>query len=112
MHELSLCQSILAIASKNSGGRRVRSVEIDVGHLRQVVPETLLSCWELTTPGTPLESSTLQIRHIPAVIQCGSCGQETTLEDSPILVCEFCGSQDVTIVSGEEFMVCALQVED
>jgi len=111
MHELSLCRSIEKIVRSNAGDRQVAAVELDVGELRQVVPSTLKHCWTVVCEGTPLESSRLEIRRIPGVIECSDCGARTTLTGAPILRCDSCGSAAVRVVSGEEFIVTALQLE-
>ena len=112
MHELSLCQSIEHIVQRSAGARKVAVVELDVGELRQVVPATLESCWALLSEGQPLlQGSRLAIRRIPGVLHCDDCGAETTLDEAPILRCGSCASTAVRIVSGEEFMVTALQLE-
>ncbi|MCL2653853.1 MAG: hydrogenase maturation nickel metallochaperone HypA [Propionibacteriaceae bacterium] len=111
MHELSLCRSIETIVLRAAGGRRVGIIEIDVGDLRQVVPSTLEYCWGLVVAETALAGSRLEVNHIPAVLECEDCEHKTTLDDLPIMKCESCGSQNVRVVSGEEFMVAAIQLE-
>ena len=111
MHELSLCRSIEKIARATAGDRKVAVVELDVGELRQVVPSTLRHCWTLVCEGTPLESSRLEINRIPGVVECTQCGARTTLAGAPILRCGSCASTAVRVVSGEEFVVTALQLE-
>ncbi|MCL2316854.1 MAG: hydrogenase maturation nickel metallochaperone HypA [Actinomycetia bacterium] len=112
MHELSLCRSIAGIVRRAAGGRFVAVVELDVGALRQVVPATLQHCWGVVARDADLAGSRLVIRHIPGVLVCGDCGAETQLTDLPILRCGSCASPSVDLVSGEEFMVTAIQVED
>ena len=111
MHELALCGSISAIVDRAAEGRRVRVVELDVGHLRQVVPQTLIACWSLVIQGSDLDGSRLEIREIPGVVACQDCHQETRLS-GPILECGSCTSRQVRIISGEEFMVTSLILED
>jgi len=111
MHELSLCRSIETIVLRAAEGRRVGVVEVDVGDLRQVVPSTLEYCWGLVVAGTALAGSRLDVTHIPAVLECENCGHKTTLDDLPIMKCESCGNTDVRVISGEEFMVAAIQLE-
>ena len=41
MHELSIAESVMRIATAHAAGRRVHAVEVKVGHLRQVVPSAL-----------------------------------------------------------------------
>lgn len=108
MHELSICTSIAALVERHADGRRVAVVHLDVGHLRQVVPDTLRFSWEVVVTGTPLEGSVLQVRDIPAVIDCRTCGTSTTLA-APVFRCT-CGSTDVAVTAGEELQLTSLDL--
>lgn len=110
MHELSICAAIARIVEEHAAGQPVEIVRIDVGHLRQVVPETLRYSWELVVADTPLAGSVLEVNHIPLVVRCATCGESTTL-DQPVLRCA-CGSTDVTLTSGEELLVRSLELVD
>ncbi len=107
MHELALCEAIVDTVTRHADGQRVERVEVRIGHFRQVVPDSLLFSWELLTDGTDLAGCELVIDHVPAVIRCRACGQDTTL-DAPILLCRTCESSDVTLVSGEEFLIASI----
>jgi hydrogenase nickel incorporation protein HypA/HybF len=107
MHELALCQAIADTVSQRAEGQIVTRVEVRIGHFRQVVPDSLLFSWELLTAGTQLDSCELAIDHVPAVIDCRACGQMSTL-DLPILLCRSCESSEVTLVSGEEFLITSI----
>ena len=52
MHELSIADAIVRIACAHAGGRRIESVEVKVGHLRQVVPDALAFAFTLVAEGT------------------------------------------------------------
>ena len=108
MHELSICTSIAAIAGEHAGGRVVEEVHVDIGHLRQVVPETLEFSWELVVDGTPLAGSRLVVNHVPATLECRSCATSTTI-DAPVFRCG-CGSTDVEVTSGDELLVRSLEL--
>lgn len=112
MHELSLSRSIAAIVERAAGGRPVLEVTLDVGHLRQVVPETLEYCWGLVVGGGPLDGAALRIRRIEAVVVCRDCAASTTLGGIPMIRCDGCGSAAVDVVSGEEFLVASIEVAD
>jgi hydrogenase nickel incorporation protein HypA/HybF len=105
MHELSIAESILAVADRHAGGRRIARVEVRVGHLRQVVPSALEFAFELLAPGVELA-----IVEVPTAVRCGTCGEESRLDGFP-LICP-CGSADVEIVGGEELTVESLDVEE
>ena len=66
MHELAIAQSVVAIADRHASGRRVASVQLKVGHLRQVVPSALTFAFQLVAEGTVLEGAELEIEVVPA----------------------------------------------
>jgi hydrogenase nickel incorporation protein HypA/HybF len=109
VHELSICQSIGAIVRKHAAGRGVRTVHIRIGKLRQIVPDTLVYCWTLVNEETPLAGSRLEVESIPAAIRCLQCRHTQTLTEV-LLVCDSCGSQQVEIVAGEEFLITSLEL--
>jgi hydrogenase nickel incorporation protein HypA/HybF len=109
MHELSLCEAIAATVVKHAGDRTAAGVVVRIGHLRQVVPDALAFCWTMLTEGTALGGCTLEIEQVPAVILCAGCREETTL-DVPLMICPACESDDVTLLSGEEFQVASLDL--
>lgn len=111
MHELSICQAILDTVDTRAAGRAVRRVDVRIGHLRQVVPDSLLFSWEMLTEGTELADCELVIEHVPAVVRCRSCHAETTLE-FPVLACSACEGHDVELLSGEELQLATIDVAE
>jgi hydrogenase nickel incorporation protein HypA/HybF len=111
VHELSIAEAVVTIVERHAGGRTVRSVELHVGNLRQVVPSALRFAFELLTEGTRLEGAELAIEEVPARGRCRSCGAETTMDWFP-LRCAGCGGLEVELVAGEELLVDALEVDD
>ena len=111
MHELSIAEGIVAIASRHADGRAVSRVEVKVGHLRQVVPSALTFAFELVAQGTPVEGAELVIEAVPASGRCRGCGAESVLTDFP-LQCSACGGLDLELLSGEELLVDALELEE
>lgn len=109
MHELSICAAIAKIAHEAAAGRTVERVRVDVGQLRQVVPDTLRYSWEVVVFGTDLDGAPLEVREIPAVIECRRCHAHTPLDD-PIFRCVACGSSETDVISGDELLVTSLDV--
>ncbi len=109
MHEVSICTAIAKIAHQAAAGRPVERVRIDVGHLRQVVPSTLRYSWEMVVFETPLEGVPLEVREVPAVIECRTCGAQTQL-DEPVFRCRACESTDTSVVTGNELFVTSLDI--
>jgi hydrogenase nickel incorporation protein HypA/HybF len=109
VHELSLSRAIADTVIEHAAGRPVSRVAVRIGHLRQVVPDSLEFCWDMVTDGTVLAGCRLDIEHVPAVAHCGACGARTQLE-RPVLVCGTCGGREATLESGEEFLVDSIDV--
>lgn len=109
MHELSIAEAVVEIASRHAAGRKVSKVELKVGHLRQVVPSALEFAFELLTTGTPLQGAELVIEDVPARGRCKQCGAETRMRAFP-LQCAHCGGLDLEIETGEELLVDALEI--
>lgn len=110
MHELSLCRGIYGIVDRARDGRSVTAVHLQVGQLRQVVPETLVYCWGLITESTPLAGADLDIDHVPVVLDCTACGGRTTVAHALVLTCSACSSGDITLHTGEEMLVTSIDL--
>jgi hydrogenase nickel incorporation protein HypA/HybF len=109
VHELSIAEAVVRIASRHAEGRRVHRVELRVGHLRQVVPSALEFAFGLVAESTPVEGAELAIEHVPAEGVCRSCGTRTVIEEFP-LACSRCGRPDLELVAGEELDVDSLEL--
>jgi hydrogenase nickel incorporation protein HypA/HybF len=111
MHELSICDAIVSTAAKHADGHSVSRVTVQIGHLRQVVPDALQFSWQVVSESTSLKNSSLVIEQVPAVVVCVACGARTTL-DLPILACGRCEGFDVKLISGEELVVVSIDLAD
>lgn len=106
---MSIAEAIAHKVRERAGGRAVSAVAIRVGHFRQIVPDALEFCWTMVTDATGLEGCRLEIEQVPATVRCGDCDVVTTL-DVPILVCGSCEGSNVTLLTGQEFMVVSLEI--
>src|SRR5262245_34795462 len=109
MHELSLCQAIAENVDRRAGGRRVRRVEVRIGHLRQVVPDSLQFACEALTQRTALAGAGRVVEHIAAAVRCSACGSETTV-DGPVVACGVCESLDGDLCRGDELELAWFEV--
>lgn len=110
MHELSLCKAIADTALDHAEGREVRRINLRIGHFRQVVPETLQSCWQMRSGDGPLSRCALDVDYVPAAVECNRCRARTEL-DQPLLRCSVCDHTDVTMISGDEFLIVSIDLE-
>jgi hydrogenase nickel incorporation protein HypA/HybF len=112
VHELSVCGSIASIAGRHAAGRPVSVIYVRVGRLRQIVPDTLVYCWDLVSADTPLAGSRLEVETVPARITCRACDAVTEIGDIPVFVCAACGGTDAEVTSGEEFLITSLDLAE
>ena len=112
MHELSLCQAIAGVVKPHAAGRRVDVVRVQVGALRQVVPDALSFCWTLVRDFEGMQEAELELELIAAAVTCRSCGAHSEIASRFSVACPACGSADVEVTHGEEFMVTSIEVSD
>jgi hydrogenase nickel incorporation protein HypA/HybF len=107
MHEMaiaaSLVEHVLGIARQHDA-RRIDQVEVEVGVLQQIVPDSLQLAFVATAYGTPAEGAALQLVNVKAVAECRPCGLpfEPAIDD---YLCPHCGQADVRIVAGNDIIL-------
>jgi hydrogenase nickel incorporation protein HypA/HybF len=112
VHELSLSSAIVNTVVKHAAGRRVSVVNLRVGALRQVVPDTLEFYFGFVARDTVCEGARLEQELIPAHLRCDGCESEWAI-DVPVFTCPRCGPRaGVEIASGDEFEVESIEVEE
>ena len=111
MHEMSITQGIIDLCIEHAGGRRVRSLQVEIGELSSAVPDAIEFCFEACSRETTLEGARLTITRVPGRGLCQECGLETPLTElyEP---CRHCGSYRVTVVAGEELRLREIEVDD
>jgi hydrogenase nickel incorporation protein HypA/HybF len=108
MHELALTQCIVDQVAQRLEGQRVTSVQLEIGKLSGVVPDSVRFCFDLVTNGTALEGSLLVIGEPDGRAHCERCGDDFSLPDL-FLLCP-CGSADVRVISGTELLIKSVKV--
>ncbi len=113
MHEMSIAQSVLAVAEEEAarhGGGRLRSVQCTVGVLQQIVPDLLTEAIHCLVEGTDQAGIEVDIRPAPVTLRCSACGRDG---ESTIwrVDCPACGSLDVTIDGGDEILLTGITTE-
>jgi hydrogenase nickel incorporation protein HypA/HybF len=110
MHELSIAEALAGQVRRHAPPGRVVSVEVRVGALRGVEPESLRMCWDAVTFGTPLAGSALEVVALPWSLACVACGR-TWISGVPFARCA-CGEDAVIPTGGDELDLMAIAVED
>jgi hydrogenase nickel incorporation protein HypA/HybF len=111
VHELSLATGIVETVVKHAEGRPVTSVDMRIGTLRQVVPESLEFYFGICSRDTVCEGATMRQEIVQARLRCRSCDDQWELS-VPDFRCRSCGGGDVEVVAGTEFEVDSIEVTE
>lgn len=113
MHELSIIANLFDLLKEKTRNRKVKKilyVKLQVGTLSGVVPEFLISAFDMYKKETLAEEAEMEIKEIPLKILCQSCSRETVKDDF-VFICERCGSTDLKTVSGTELILERIECE-
>jgi hydrogenase nickel incorporation protein HypA/HybF len=115
MHELSIVEALIEQVDRelSRAGRQGRAVrlELSVGRLSGVNPESLRFAFELLGPETCVAGAEIIIREPKAVCRCRSCNARVEIEDL-VVHCPQCASADIAIEGGRDLMLQSIDVED
>ena len=113
MHELSIAQNIIEIVeehAKKLHALAVSEVELDIGLVSGVIPETLEFVMDVAVKDTLLEGAKIKINVIPAKAKCLNCLKDFEI-DEIYTMCPHCGSLQFEIVRGKELKVRSIKIE-
>jgi hydrogenase nickel incorporation protein HypA/HybF len=112
VHELALSRAIVDAVERHAEGRRVISVQLRIGALRQVVPESLGFYFEVAARGTRCEGARLEQDLVTALLACPACRATwDPVEPVPRFRCPSCGTGG-DAVRGDEFEVESITIEE
>ena len=112
MRELQSTQAVLNKALSRAGdSKHIKSVYVVRGEISELDEQLIQKYWRELSTGTPAEQAQLYFRFIKAKVQCMACFSE----DSPVdgkIHCPYCGSYGAKVLSGEEFYLESIEVEE
>ena len=115
MHEMGIAMQIIEIATsaipENMDNVRVERVNLKVGKLAAVVPQSLRFCFEIIARDTPLSGAKLNIEEMPVVARCRECNIEWNITGS-VFTCEKCKGGLIDIISGRELDIDSIEIAD
>ena len=113
MHEMGIAFQIIEIATDSippdAGEVRVERVNLKIGKLAAVVPDSLRFCFDAAIKDTPLDGAKLVIQELPVIARCRDCDTQWTIS-SPAFTCENCNSGSLEILSGRELDIESIEI--
>jgi hydrogenase nickel incorporation protein HypA/HybF len=114
MHELSIAYEINSIVDqyvKAEEKKLIKSVRIRVGKLQNILPDSLIFCFEAINSSGDSAGPKLEIEQVPITIECDECGSVNEVEDYTFN-CINCGSTDIRLITGNELAVKEIELFD
>lgn len=104
MHEIGLCESVLAVVEQRAQGRPVDAVTVRVGTLLRVVPDAFTQAFEMVSAGGVADGATPELVFVPAQAHCAGCDRSFESHD-PTPACPSCGSVAVAREGGDDLVL-------
>ena len=115
MHEMGIALQIVEIATASippdAGNVRVEKINLKIGKLAAVVPDSLRFCFDVAIKDTPLAGAKLVVEEMPVVARCKDCDTQWTI-NSPAFTCEKCNSGSLEILSGRELDIESIEIAE
>jgi len=104
VHELSICQALLAQVEKiavDRGASVVAHITVEIGPLAGVEPILLKQAFTFACEGSCAANAVLSIVTTEVIVSCLSCGAQSRTAPNRLL-CGVCGGYRTRIVAGDE----------
>lgn len=100
----------IEVIAKAEIARRIESVTVLIGAYSGVEPDAFEFAFPFAAENTLAEKAELIIQTVPVRIECSKC--RAISEPEPTwLVCGKCGSTDIALIGGREFMIQSVELE-
>jgi hydrogenase nickel incorporation protein HypA/HybF len=107
MHELSIAYEINSIVDQYVNAEQkkfIKSIRIRIGKLQNILPESLIFCFEAINTSGNSVGPKLEIEEVPITVKCNKCGSVNEIE-SFVFNCIDCRNKDIKVITGNELSV-------
>lgn len=114
MHEVSIAQSILDIATKEcnkSGVKRINSIALRIGKASGINIDSLIFTFNILKKDTIADNAELYCDDVPVGGYCLKCKEDFTVDEEFILSCPICGEREFRVDRGREMEIIELDVD-
>jgi len=107
MHEMSIAVPLvrqLELLAAEHDVERVESLTVTAGEMRQIVPEMLVSAFEIAAADSCAEGAELIVQIVSLKAKCRACNHEftATIDD---VACPSCNQADADLIEGNEIVL-------
>jgi len=114
MHELFITESIFESVARSLpvdvAPEYVTAVEVTVGKLDAVIPETLQFLFDAIKTGKGFPRAELALTEEPVECVCQTCRNDFDLYD-PVFICPYCGSVKILVSKGKGITLTRIEAD-
>lgn len=114
MHELAITENLLDLALKHakpSQANRITDLYLAIGQLSSIIDDSVQFYWDFVSKDTIAEGARLHFKRIPTEFLCLDC-DKSYFPDEEHLSCPYCDGIRVKIITGDEFRLEAIEIEN
>ena len=115
MHEMGIAHQIIQIAvdaiPADTENCKINAVNVEIGTLSAIVPDSLSFCFEIGAKGTPCAEAELIITIVPAVMKCNDCNTEWNV-DEIAFQCQSCQSINIQMIKNCDIDIISINIDD
>jgi len=114
VHEMSMAISIIDIAiseAEKAQARTISEIEVEVGQLAGVMPESLSFCLEAAARSTIAESAAFTLIQVQGKGHCLTCQREVMISEFPAQ-CGACEGFGISITAGTELKIRSISINE
>lgn len=118
MHELPVTENILAIALEEAArvhARKVTAINLVVGDMASIVDDSVQFYFDFLSKDTPAAGAALNFRRVSPQLRCEECDEHFDFKMEELeqgLACPHCSGSQLEMVSGTEFYVESIDVDE
>jgi hydrogenase nickel incorporation protein HypA/HybF len=113
MHELSIAQNLLEIASGQclkQGFKEIESINIRVGRASGIMPDALSFAFNAIKSDSIAGHASLNVEVVPVTGLCEDCSNSFTVTEEYVLCCPSCKGTSFKITAGRELEIIDMEV--
>lgn len=114
MHEAGFTEEIVKVIVeeiRTIPDLAVSRIRVSIGEMLHLEPDSVREHFRHLAAGTRFEKAALEFSEAPVRVRCEMCAQEGGVEDHHLLICSYCGSGKVTMLSGDEISIESIEGE-
>jgi hydrogenase nickel incorporation protein HypA/HybF len=110
VHELGLCDAVVAAALRRAGERRVTAMRVRIGG-HPVDPDVVRQGIALVAAGTAADGVDIDLVLEPMHVRCPGCGDSPVLDHLAMVACPRCGGIDIELIGDERVVLESIELE-